>query len=131
MHSKHVPHLVKRAWQLHKSYCSFIARFACPRCILHALQIRLAHVSDLCKCYLGAELYHNVRLSREYTSNGKCDYYHQSMLHFFTLYEQGSVLNGMKFSSLRFQSFILGFTIKTRTISSFVCTRTYQLNKAS
>ena len=30
----------------------------CPRCVLHTFQTRLACVSDACKHYLVAELYH-------------------------------------------------------------------------
>jgi len=54
----------KRAWQLHKSCCSFIAKFytrknvPCARsgCVPDVFQMRITHFPDVCERYLGADL---------------------------------------------------------------------------
>ena len=60
----HVPHLAKGAWQPYESCCSFIARLcACTdasrahsKRVSHASQTHAAHIADVYKRYLGAEL---------------------------------------------------------------------------
>jgi len=63
------PASVKRAWQLIKFFCSFIARFFTYMEVSPALSghisctfwTHLVLISDMCERYLGAELYHTTR----------------------------------------------------------------------